>query len=123
MKVVVVGAGLAGLSAARRLVASGVEVEVLEARERVGGRTLNHVFADGTIVAVVGEGVGDTVVGLAVAGEGVGDAVGLAVVGEGVGGADGAVVGLFVCFPPLQFQPLPIHASLPHPFQNQSVGP
>ena len=36
MKVVVIGAGLAGLSAARRLVASGVEVEVLEARERVG---------------------------------------------------------------------------------------
>ena len=60
MKVVVVGAGLAGLSAARRLVASGVEVEVLEARERVGGRTLNHVFADGTIVEVGGQWVGPT---------------------------------------------------------------
>jgi monoamine oxidase len=46
--VVVVGAGLAGLAAARRLVAGGHEVTVVEARERVGGRTEGLVLDDGT---------------------------------------------------------------------------
>jgi monoamine oxidase len=40
--VVVVGAGLAGLTAARDLVAQNRSVLVLEARDRVGGRVLSH---------------------------------------------------------------------------------
>lgn len=65
---VVVGAGLAGLTAARRLVEAGRTVRVLEARDRVGGRTLNHVLDDGQVVEAGGQFVGPTqdhVLGLA----------------------------------------------------------
>jgi monoamine oxidase len=58
--VIVVGAGLAGLSAARTLVAAGKSVAVLEARDRVGGRTLNHALGDGKVVEIGGEFVGPT---------------------------------------------------------------
>jgi monoamine oxidase len=58
--VVVVGAGLAGLAAARRLVARGSSVVVLEARDRVGGRVLNHDIGDGKVVEVGGQWIGPT---------------------------------------------------------------
>src|SRR3954464_1472020 len=58
--VVVVGAGLAGLTAARNLVKAGASVIVLEARDRVGGRTFNHLLPDGQAVEAGGEFVGPT---------------------------------------------------------------
>lgn len=56
--VVVVGAGLAGLVAARDCVAAGASVVVLEARERVGGRLLNEPIGDGNVVEVGGQWIG-----------------------------------------------------------------
>src|SRR5438128_764135 len=58
--VAIVGGGLAGLTAARDLVKSGHSVIVLEARDRVGGRTLNHPLGDGQVIEAGGEFVGPT---------------------------------------------------------------
>jgi monoamine oxidase len=58
--VVVVGAGLAGLSAARRLHDAGVDVVVLEARDRVGGRTHSVLEDDGRLIEYGGQWLGPT---------------------------------------------------------------
>jgi monoamine oxidase len=57
---VVIGAGLAGLSAARDLVHGGADVLVLEARNRVGGRVEQVALDDGRIVQLGGEVIGDS---------------------------------------------------------------
>jgi monoamine oxidase len=58
--VVVVGAGLAGLATARRLTAAGKSVVVLEARDRVGGRTEGALLANGAAVELGGQWIGPT---------------------------------------------------------------
>jgi monoamine oxidase len=57
--VVIVGAGLSGLAAGRRLVRNGVSATVLEARDRVGGRTWT-VRRNGTFIDVGGQFIGPT---------------------------------------------------------------
>jgi monoamine oxidase len=56
----VVGAGLAGLAAAREAVAAGSSALVLEARDRVGGRVLNEDIGGGDVVEVGGQWIGPT---------------------------------------------------------------
>lgn len=55
MRVVVVGAGLAGLTAAFHLHLDGHEVVVLEARDRVGGRVWSTRLANGEVAELGGE--------------------------------------------------------------------
>ncbi|MEU7630300.1 flavin monoamine oxidase family protein [Nocardia sp. NPDC049220] len=54
----VVGAGFAGLTAALRLKQAGRSVVLLEARDRVGGRTFTEVRADGTWIDRGGAWIG-----------------------------------------------------------------
>ncbi|MGW3134718.1 flavin monoamine oxidase family protein [Streptomyces sp. NPDC001139] len=58
--VAVIGGGIAGLTAARDLVAGGKTVAVLEARDRVGGRVVNLSLANGGVTEGGGEFIGPT---------------------------------------------------------------
>ena len=58
--VVVAGAGYAGLRAARELVAAGLDVVVVEARDRVGGRVFTETTASGAVVDQGGQWIGPT---------------------------------------------------------------
>src|SRR3954466_3049913 len=56
--VIVVGAGLAGLGAPPEVPGRGASALVLEARDRVGGRTLNEPIGEGKVVEVGGQWIG-----------------------------------------------------------------
>ena len=58
--VVVVGGGISGLVTARALAQKGKRVLVLEARDRVGGRTLNHRLPTGQVIESGGAFIGPT---------------------------------------------------------------
>ncbi|WP_141015037.1 flavin monoamine oxidase family protein [Nocardioides sambongensis] len=58
--VVVVGAGLSGLTAAREVRRAGREVVVLEADDRVGGRILTEEWAPGVHLELGAQWIGDT---------------------------------------------------------------
>jgi len=57
---VVIGAGLAGLSAARAATTAGASVVVVEARDGVGGRVLNEDIGGGNVVEVGAQWIGPT---------------------------------------------------------------
>lgn len=58
--VVVVGGGYAGLAAALTLQDEGADVVLLEASERIGGRSYSAMLADGTVADHGGQWVGPT---------------------------------------------------------------
>ncbi|MEB3354153.1 MAG: FAD-dependent oxidoreductase [Cyanobacteriota bacterium] len=58
--VLIVGAGLSGLIAARRLQQQGRRVRVLEAQPRIGGRMVSRTLRDGSVVDLGGQWGGAT---------------------------------------------------------------
>ena len=59
-EVAVVGAGYSGLAASRHLARHGVDVLVLEARHRVGGRSFTEVTEAGFTIDRGGQWIGPT---------------------------------------------------------------
>jgi len=57
-QVIVIGAGLAGLSTAHNLSSQNIKVLVLEARDRIGGRVFSHRLPNGVVVDLGGQFIG-----------------------------------------------------------------
>jgi monoamine oxidase len=60
VEVAIIGAGLAGLTAAEKLLSSGKTVLLIEARHQIGGKVLNRTLKNGGITEVGAEFVGPT---------------------------------------------------------------
>ena len=58
--VVVVGAGLSGLIAARQLHRQGLKIHILEARDRTGGRMIRQTTRTGAVIDLGGQWGGET---------------------------------------------------------------
>jgi monoamine oxidase len=58
--VVIIGAGLAGLTAAHDILRSGLSCVILEARDRVGGKTLSTPLRDGGTIDLGAAWINDT---------------------------------------------------------------
>lgn len=59
-KVIIIGAGFAGLSAAYALKKRNIDFMILEARGRVGGRVFSHKMADNLVIELGAEWVGES---------------------------------------------------------------
>ena len=60
MRIIVIGAGFSGLSAAYKLHSEGADVLVLEARDRVGGRVFSKTLSNGAVVEMGGEWIDES---------------------------------------------------------------
>ncbi|HLT24105.1 MAG TPA: NAD(P)/FAD-dependent oxidoreductase [Ignavibacteria bacterium] len=59
-KVIIIGAGFAGLSAAHMLKQNGYDVTILEARNRISGRVFSHKISDDLVIELGAEWVGSS---------------------------------------------------------------
>ncbi|MEO9013157.1 MAG: NAD(P)/FAD-dependent oxidoreductase, partial [Ginsengibacter sp.] len=60
VRVVIIGAGFAGLAAAYKLHKEGISFIILESRNRIGGRVFSHKISDQLVIELGGEWVGNS---------------------------------------------------------------